>query len=1113
MSKSVFRLIVPLVLLMLLPLSGFAQKFSVRVTGGQAREPVPGAVVQVVGTKTAGMTDANGNCTISARAGDVLECSCLGYVTATVKVPESGNSCEVFLEEEFEMIDETVVVGYGTLKKSQLVGSVESVSGEVLEDRVNTSITRSLQGAVPGLNIIQSDGKPTHSGDIYIRGNNTSYRAQNEKGGSSTTHSIGQGSSALVLVDGVEASLSTVNPEDVESITVLKDASSSVIYGARAAYGVILVTTKNPSKEKIKVSYNGSLTFNGRTVDWSKHLITNGLEYVERFYEFWTGRTETPTQPGSLPTKMNIYVIPSNYLELYRQHEANGETDTQRLVDGSYIYFGNWNWVDLFYKDYNVSQIHNISVSGSGERVSYSVSGRYYNQDSIYKIGEEDYQHYNMRSKISVKATDWLTLSNNTSFEKRYYKQPAFGRGSVAGNHLWQIAMMGFPVMPPTNEDGTYTIGAAAGGYASFAEGNSGQIDNRQTFVTTFTAKADIVKDVFNVKGDFSYKSIRSERDRYYGPIAYSTAPESTTDYVTREGSTYKRSEYVTDYMSGNVVATFTPKLGKKHDLDVVAGWNIEDYNYSARVITRKGMIYPEKQNFQLMDGDITLADTGSTYGLVGFFGRANYTLLGRYIMEVSARYDGSSKFPVNQQWGFFPSASAGWRVSKEKWMHWSKSWLDNLKLRANAGTLGNGTIAPFKFLNLMEMDKTSSVIDGGFANKVGAPAVVPDNLTWEKVTTYDAGLDADFLRSRLSLSFDWYRRNTTDLYIVGPEIPAIFGSSSPKGNYGALRTDGWELTLSWRDAFKLAGEDFTYSIKGSLWDSRTWVTEYNNDSGDMYDYYVGKELGEIWGFRTGGLFLSNEEAAAYSAAVPDNFHNLYPTSGPYAGDVKFLDVNKDNQISPGSWTVEDHGDLERIGNETPRYQFGLNLDFKWNGFGLGVFFQGVGRRDWYPSQGGDFFWGAYGRPYNGWVLKNQGGDNYAHIDKSTENWTVSNASSNPYWPRRTYLTANNIKGALTFPNDRYLQNAAYVRLKNLTLEYSFSGKWVQRVKMQGLRLYVSAENLLTWSPIFRNTQMFDPETIFGSDTDFYSSTQNGGMDGMNYPMLRSYTIGVNITF
>ncbi len=1027
-----------------------------------------------------------------------------------------GGKIDFLLQVDSQLLEETVVVGYGTLKKSQLVGSVESVSGEVLEDRANADLTRSLQGQVPGLNIIQADGKPTHGGQIYVRGGATNYVAQSGSG--KKAYSIGQGGSALILIDGVEGDLASVNPDDVESISVLKDASSSVIYGARAAYGVILVTTKNSKSEKVSVNYSGSVSFNQRTVMWEDQVISDGLTYVETFDEFWRGYSATPSNPnGSAATKMNIYQIPSDYLDRYREHVLSGEGPKTELINGSYVYFGyNENWIEKFYKRMNTSHNHNISINGKANKVTYSLSGRYNGQDGIYKIGDEDFDTYQLRSKITIKATDKLTIDNNTSFASMNYKQPIFQKkiSSGVGSQLWQIAMMGFPVMPTHNEDGTYTIGAASGGFAAFDQGNSSQIENKSTFVTTLGATYEPFKDIFKIRADFSYKNISRELDTYNAPVQYSVAPNSFTDYVPQTESYLTRRNYKTNYITANVVGTFTPKLGDKHELNIVAGWNLENYNYYANSTNRTGMMYPSMPNLELMDGtEVELVQNNSSYGLIGFFGRANYTLLSRYIIELSARYDGSSKFPVSQQWGFFPSASVGWRISEEPWMESTKSWLSNLKLRANAGSLGNGTIAPYSYLTTMGISKTGVVFDGGFANKVGDPSVVPDNLTWETVTTYDVGLDFDLFNSRLSFSGDYYIRNTDDLYIAGPEIPATFGDSTPKGNYGALQTKGWELTLSWRDAVKLGNHDFTYSIKGSLWDSRTWVTKYYNETGLIYNYYEGKELGEIWGFRTDGYFLSNEEATNWNKQHPDTFHQQVPNGGPYAGDIKFLDVDDNNEINAGNHTLSNHGDLERIGNVLPRFNYGLNLDFRWNGIGLSMFWQGVGRRDWYPSRGSDFFWTGYARAYCAYVLKDQYGDNTVKLDKSTENWTVSNADKNPYWTRRAYALGNNNTTSMTFFNDYYLQNAAYIRLKNLTIDYSIPSDILKRAKIERLRIYFSGENLLTFSPLFKHTSMFDPEVIGNGDSDFHDGTSTSMGDGYSYPMMRTYTIGINLTF
>ena len=1091
--------------------SAMAQKVSVsgKVTDASTGEPVPGAIIFVKGESGGTATDMSGVYSISVNPDASLVCSCIGY--SDIEEAVSGRAVINFvLQMDVEMLEETVVVGYGTLKKSQLVGSVEQVSGDVLEDRVTPSISRSLQGQVPGLSIIQVDGKPTHGGSIYIRGGATSYTMKKNMSSSTiSSYSIGQGGSALVLIDGVEGELSSVNPDDVESVSVLKDASSSSIYGSRAAYGVILVTTKNASSEKVSISYNGSWSLNQRTVMWEDNVITDGLEYTQTFYDFWVGRTETPTSAGALPTKINTYNIPSDYLEMFKARREAGETGIYDMYNGNYLYFASENWLARFYKRSNTTQTHSIGVKGSSKKISYSLTGRYYTQDGIYKIGNEAYNQYNLRSKVVLRAKDWLTIDNNTYLYRYDYTQPIFSKSSDSvGSQLWQIGMLGLPVMPTNNEDGTYTIGAAASGYEAFIEGNSGQDTRTSTVTTTTGITIEPFKDVFKIRGDFSYKYSAKHTQRYVAPTTQSKTPGVITYYVTQADSYKREYNYETNHISANIVGTFTPKLGPNHNLNVVAGWNLEDHQYDTETILRLGMMYPGMTSFELFDGtEVNLKQYDSNWSTIGAFTRANYTLLNRYIFEASLRYDANSRFPKNQRGGWFPSASAGWRVSEEPWMAGVKDVINNFKIRGNWGSLGNGSISPYTFLETMPIGKTSVIFDGGFVTVAGLPSIVPDSLTWEKIRTWDIGMDLDILRNRLSFSGDYYVRYTDEMYSSGPEIPAILGAETPKGNYGQLMTKGWELTLSWRDSFKVGGKDLTYSIKGSLWDNRTWVTEFYDESHNIFGFYKGKELGELWGFRTDGLFMSNDEAAAW---YPDKYHNLLTSTIPYAGDIKFLDTDDNKEITAGAGTLEDHGDLEVIGNIMPRYQYGVNLDARWNGIGLSVFLQGIGHRDWYPSQGSGFFWGGYARAYD-YALKDQ--RDVVILDKSTENWTVTNPGA--YWPRRLYAAANasNGLGTMNSYNDYFLQNAAYLRLKNVTLDYTIPGKLTEKLGIEKLRVYFSGENLLTWSPIYKHTSMFDPEVITKGDSDFGGSTSTTMGDGYSYPMLKTFTFGVNLTF
>ena len=837
-------------------------------------EPLIGATVMVKGTTNGVSTDVNGNYSIKAKAEDILVCQIIGYKNQETKVG-TRSVINFVLSEDNEMLDATVVVGYGTLKKTQLVGSVENLDGEAIVDRPNANVTRSLQGQVAGLNIVQTDGKATHSGSIYIRGNGTSYNTRKNFSSSAagSSHSIGSQGSALVLIDGVEGSLSQVNPADIETVAVLKDASSAAIYGARAAYGVILVTTKNADTDKITVSYNGSFSLNSRIVKWEDNIVTDGLEWTESFYEMYGNDTRVPGSSGKVPTTMNtnsISMSDADYLETFRALRAAGYDSVYGGVGsgGQYLYFGSYNWLDHVYKDYTTSTTHDISVRGATKKLTYNLTGRYFTQGGIYKIGDEKYNTFNVRAKAKLQINNWLSIDNNTSVFRSKSNQPMFTTSSAIGH---QIDQHGQPVFVPYNEDGTWSLAGVKTAYASFFEGNTGQDDSNLIVNTTMGVTVDIVPKVLKIRGDFSYKATRRWRERYRAPLTFYAKPGVATEYVTQASSYKSRWTYDTDYISSNVVLTWTPKLTENHNLNVVGGWNLEDSRYNRFYMQRTGMLVPEMHDsFELFDGEYKSEQNDSSYGIIGFFGRANYTLFKRYIFEVSARYDGSSKFPTNSQWGLFPSASFGWRLSEEPWMKWSKSWMDNFKIRANYGSLGNGTISPYTFLETMEVNRSSVIFDGGYVNYTSQPAIVPKTLTWETVTTYDLGLDFDLLKSRLSFSGDWYVRNTTDLITVGPELPQVYGASAPKGNYASLQTKGWELTLSWRDSFKVAGKDLTYSIKGSVWDTRTWVTKFTSTSGDILDYYTDKELGEIWGFRTDGIFRDNAEANAWAT---DTYH------------------------------------------------------------------------------------------------------------------------------------------------------------------------------------------------------------------------------------------------
>lgn len=709
------------------PAASAAAKSEVKgVVRDAAGNPMIGVTVTIKGTLVGVSTGVDGGYAIPADGNATLLFSYIGY-RPHEEVVGRRTQIDVTMQEDELVMDEVVVVGYGTLKKRNIVGAVENLSGDAVENRPNANITRSLQGQIPGLNIVQVDGKADHAGEVTIRGVNNTFKAR--VSGGEKTNKLGQGGGALVLIDGAEGDMGSVNPDDIASISVLKDASSAAVYGARGAFGVILITTKDPEKGKVRVSYNGSVSLHRRTVIWEDNVVTDPVQWVDAFRESYLNSSPTAT----VPSLFNNYMPYSNaWFEELKRRRADPTMDNYDIdANGNYNYYGETNWLKEIYKSVNYSTTHAVSIQGGREGVSYYISGRYYNQDGIYKVGEETYKKYNLRAKGSIRIRPWLTLDNNTSLMSSKYHQPMVHYGQQVISR--QIDMFAFPFALLKNPDGTWTQTAAKTGYAAFAEGTSWQENNKLEVANTTTFNFEFVPDVFKVSADVTYKGSRWSRDRMENLYTYYTGVNVSgqdNSYSSLENWTYR-----SDYISTNIVGTVTPKLGSDHDLNVVAGWNLEDYDYRTQKTYRQGNLYPSKPSFTLMDGEYYSTTSGGyTWGLVGFFGRVNYAYAGRYLAEVSARYDGSSKFPSSSQWGFFPSASVGWRLSEEPWLKpHVEGWLDNFKVRASIGSLGNANIDPYQYLETMtasgsaSIAKSSVIINGQNVPYTSVPSLIPD--------------------------------------------------------------------------------------------------------------------------------------------------------------------------------------------------------------------------------------------------------------------------------------------------------------------------------------------------------------------------------------------------
>lgn len=1049
------------------------QTISGKVVDGSGN-PIESATVTIQGSNRATATDKNGQFTLESSKSDItLVVSYVGFTTKTHKVEGDPNAIVIQLDNKNDL-DEVVVVGYGTQKKANLTGAVSQISSEALENRPASSLSRMLQGQLPNLNLVMADGSPTRSATFNVRG----------------TTSIGAGGSALVLIDGVEGNPDMLNPNDIESVTVLKDASSAAIYGSRAAFGVVLITTKTPKSGRTLVTVSSNLSFNNRTVE--PKLVTNGYEWAKNFNDAFNAWYDYKSTPISVN---NIYPFSLEYLESLRKYSENptGEEAVFNPAKNRYEYFGSTDWYNMVYRDNMPSTEQAMSISGGGEKASYYLSGRYFYQDGLFNYNSDKFNKYNVRGKGEVKVTDWLTFQNNMELSTYDYHYPMFADGD--GNIWRQFEHQGFPMAVIYNPDGTYTHSAAYTGIASFIEGSNASDLNNTVLRNTAGV---IVKPVagLTLKGDLTYSRTWQDETRTNNYINFSNSP----GVIDRFGRSLLRElGERTKYIAGNITASYSKKFADKHDFNALLGYNVESQTFKKLNAQRDGIIMPEKPDFNLMDGlNYNITGGGEEWAYIGLFYRVNYAYDNKYLFEVNGRYDGSSKFPENQRYGFFPSVSGGWVVSNESFFAPVKNTVSNLKFRASYGSLGNGNINPYRYMEQMGVAKTGVILNGVQPSYTSLPAVIPDGLTWEKSTTFNAGVDLGFFGNSLNFTFDWYNRMTYDMFTLGEPLPNVFGAAVPSGNYADMSTKGWELTVNYNNQFELAGKPFNWGINGSLWDSRSHITRFNNPKFKLSSYYVGQEIGEIWGYQTLGFFTSEEEIANHAdqSFIKNSNNNVW-----LPGDLKFADLpdasgKTDGVINAGDNTVTNPGDRRVIGNKSPRYQFGFNLSGRWNGIGVSAFFQGIGKRDYYFSPEAGLFYGPYNRPYG-----------YQPTKMMENIWTEENPDA--YFPRYRGYTALGTDRSLGAPQTRYLQDISYLRLKTLTVDYSFPQRWVEKTKLGSIQVFATAQNLFTFSNLFKHTDNFDPEVIEKP----LGELTNGSGEGYAYPMLKTTTFGVNISF
>ncbi|WP_083704260.1 SusC/RagA family TonB-linked outer membrane protein [Pontibacter indicus] len=1046
-----------------------------RLTGlvvSQGKEPLPGVSIHLKGTQTATATDAEGRFSLAVpSAPGELVFSFIGTNTQTISFQGPGE-LNVTLTDKAQSLDEVIVVGYGTQKKENLTGAVDQVTAEVFTNRPITNLSQGLQGVLPNLNLTPADGKPTQSPSFNIRG----------------ATSIGQGGNALVLIDGVEGNPALLNPHDIETVSVLKDAASASIYGARGAFGVVLITTKRPAKDRTNVTYTTNFAIKEPTV--VPDFVTDGYQWATMFNEAFSSWNNYASTPQNVNKTLRF--SPAYLAELERRSKDPSlprvEVDP---VTGEYVYYENTDWFDQLYKKHTYSQEHNLAFSGSGEKTSFYVTGRYLNQPGLFRYNSDDYKMYNFRAKGAIDVFSWLTLENNTDFSNVQYHNPL---NVGEGGGIWRnMVAEGPPMAPMFNPDGTLTHSAAYT-VGDFWYGKNGMDSDRRLLRNTTSFTSRFFEDKFQLKGDLTFQSLDDNEKRIRVPVPYSRVP-GVIQYVGLNTNDLREIYRETQYIASNLYGEYQHTFKDVHRLKAMAGFNYELNTHRRVGAQRNGLIYENADDLNLALGQSIITTGGwEQWNIMGGFYRLNYDFKDRYLLEVNGRYDGSSKFPEHERFAFFPSVSAGWRISSEPFWNVSEDLVSDFKLRASYGSLGNGNIRSYVFQEQLAVGQLGRILNGVRPQYTNNPSVIPFGLTWETATTQNVGLDLSLLRNRLNIVGDAYVRKTTDMFTPGVRLPAVFGAATPRGNYADLETKGWELSVSWRDEFSLGAKPFSYDIRAIVSDHTSTILKYNNPEKRLTDFYEGQRIGEIWGFETAGFFESSEDV---NRSADQSLFNTTATGVWRPGDIKFADLNNDGVIDFGENTVDSPGDRKIIGNSEPRYRFGLNLGADWSNFFFSAFFQGVGKQDWYPSRGANTFWGQYNAPY-GHPPKSQIGNI----------WTEDNPDA--YFPRYTGYLAWTGGGTLRETQTRYLQNIAYVRLKNLQFGYNLPQAVTSKVRAHAARVYVSGENLFAYSPMHKITRDIDVENTGASDQDL-DSTNHG--DGFNYPMLKSYSLGLSITF
>ena len=1017
--------------------------------------PLPGASVTVLGTSTGTVTDIDGKYSLLVPEDATLVFSFIGFKSQQVLVGNRSN-IDIVLTADISSLDEIVVVGYGTKKKINLTGAVSTAKGEDMANRPVTNVQQALQGLVSNLVITPNNagGEPGADMAMSIRG----------------LASFEGSTAPFVLVDGVPMNINDIDPNDIESVSVLKDVASTSIYGARAAYGVILITTKRGSKGS-RISYSNNVGFSSPTI-WPR--LQGGTAWAHALND------ANRNFGGSAP-------YPDEAIERLEKNLANpgsapgmlpraGANDWNILNTGTFG-VANDGISDLIMRDRAMRVKNNLAISGGNENVNYYLSTGYYSEDGLLRFGDESFGRFNVDAKVSAKVASWMNVEFITKYKSEDEDFPwnsNFGRAWYM-NWIGKIKF-GTPAKYPDSD--IWTMQTRVEEWKKMRQ----RIKSNQIVLSPKINIEPIKGWVTTAQFNFTSDQIEDTRFAKQYPWVRPNG-EIALEPQSRQATLYENDLIRNTYFSPNIYSSYSKEIGK-HDFQVMVGYQHEVWNYSNLYARSFFMLSDAVPSISTSVGDQLVRDAIGHWSTQSVFSRLNYIFNKKYLLEVNVRQDGSSRFDVGRRRGVFPSASAGWIISQEEFFP-SSGVIELLKVRGSYGRLGNQDVANYLYVPTLPIRQTNQWLFGNErAWAVGAPNLNSVNLTWETVATTNLGLDMALFNNQLDLTFEVYETRTKDLVSPGRPLPAVLGTTVPKRNEGEIRTRGWEFEFGYKGTI---GSDIKYQIRGQLADYQSVVINYTNPTGLLGNntYYIGQNLGEIWGFRYDGHYQSQAEI---NESVNQSF--IYP--GIWRpGDFRYKDLNGDGKIDIGDNTVNNPGDLAILGNTTPRYTYGLNLGGSWKNFDISIFFQGVAKRDWSFGNSAVFRGPAAGPMHNN-VLE-------GHLDYWRDESSALGPNYNAYFPKPYAQFFGENQKNYGRPTDHLMQNAAYFRLKNLQIGYSIPQNIAKKVLLSNARVYVSGENLLT----FTSLMFFDPEALAGR---WYGS-------GDAYPLSKTISAGVNLNF